>query len=344
MVSFDLEYFEKKYNVEFYCKSHTMWEQFLNFVKFVPCEYEEKVMNYYSAWIHEKQEEYIDLSMYLYSDTYCIGLWSLCCKKFNGKWILGSFYHEIEEPIFISDISESTKRKYMNKCYEIVCEVAKILGMCTLQFYTKQSFEGASLWYKIIQENGGCVSEVDNMLYMDLRKDEGQIWGTLRRRYRSYINKCKKEWVVSLIDYYDSDKFMEYKNYHHYIAGRVTRGDASWKYQENALMNRKAFMILLYDIKSDELVGASYFFISKDEAIYLSGAYDRTRFATPVSHIVQYMAICYAKQRGLLLYRVGEKYYKNQSNNCSEKEMTIAEFKEGFASNMFVNMICKVDI
>ena len=47
-------------------------------------------------------------------------------------------------------------------------------------------------------------------------------------------------------------------------------------------------------------------------------------------HILEWQAILMLKKFGVKFYEIGERFYKTQSYNPSEKEISISDFKEKF--------------
>ena len=89
------------------------------------------------------------------------------------------------------------------------------------------------------------------------------------------------------------------------------------------------------------MIGGGLFSVSRDEGSYSVGVYDRSLFDKPVSHLVQWEAIKHMKAVGLKWYYIGQRFYSGDIVQPTAKEMEISYFKEGFSSNVFVNMTLK---
>lgn len=316
------------------------WNQILYNVEFVPCEYSYGCIKYYQEWMKEQYEEFYGYLCILNDDNNKpIGLWEFQIRYEKGTYSVGSSYHEISCPIFIRNISHKKEKKYINVIIDFVFKISHYLKIDQVDLKCTSDISGLNYWYKHWKENNAKLSSIEHVLYTNLTLEKNEIWLNIRDRYKTYINKGQKKWNIEIVDYYNVSKFHLYKEYHHKIAKRVTRGELTWKMQLNALKNHEAFIILLTSKATNELIGAAYFFKSKSECIYLSGVFDRTLFVNPVSHLVQYKAIEYCKNNGLSQYRIGEKLYKQDYNEITGKELSISYFKEGFSTNIYVNFI-----
>ena len=72
------------------------------------------------------------------------------------------------------------------------------------------------------------------------------------------------------------------------------------------------------------------------------GAEDRTLFDKPVSHVVQWTAIKHLKELGCRWHYVGQRFYPGDVVQPTEKELNIAYFKEGFATDVFLRLSLKI--
>ena len=69
-----------------------------------------------------------------------------------------------------------------------------------------------------------------------------------------------------------------------------------------------------------------------------AAAYDRSFFKQPLGHLVQWLAICYFKEKKIKHYRIGESVMPEYTPKSSEKEQSISFFKEGFTDGIFPNI------
>ena len=87
------------------------------------------------------------------------------------------------------------------------------------------------------------------------------------------------------------------------------------------------------------MVGAGLFNFTRDEGLYAIGAYDREQFDKPLGHVVQYYAIEELKKRDVRWYKLGARPYPTHFPVPSAKEISIGEFKQGFASHLLPRII-----
>jgi len=126
----------------------------------------------------------------------------------------------------------------------------------------------------------------------------------------------------------------EFRLLHLAVAGRATRSLQSWDAQLQAIAAQAAFLVYLRD-PDGRMVGGGLFHISRDEGLYAVAAYDRALFDKPLGHVVQYQAILEMKNRHLRWYKLGSRVFPVDEPPPSAKELSIAEFKQGFASHVF---------
>ena len=81
----------------------------------------------------------------------------------------------------------------------------------------------------------------------------------------------------------------------------------------------------------------------RDECAYGVGTYDRSLFEKPLGHVVQYCAIELMKARELRWYKIGQRPYPSEQPRATDKEFSIAEFKQGFATHLFPQYVLQYD-
>ena len=67
-------------------------------------------------------------------------------------------------------------------------------------------------------------------------------------------------------------------------------------------------------------------------------------FDKPVSHVVQWAAIKHLKDMGIKWHYIGQRFYMGDESKPSNKELQIAYFKEGFATNVILRLLIKNDL
>ena len=101
----------------------------------------------------------------------------------------------------------------------------------------------------------------------------------------------------------------------------------------DAIAANCAFLVYLRN-SAGKMIGGGYFEHSHDEASYAVGAYDRSLFDKPLGHVVQFHAISEMKRRNLSWYRIGARAFMGDQSQPSAKEISISDFKQGFASDL----------
>lgn len=331
------------FNNDFMNNNVNTWKETLKKISFVPFCYTVSSINYYTSWMSDKYEEIIDLSCFLRLNNDIIGLWTIQLRRNLNVWQLGSNYSSIINPIFVSGISEKTKKKIMDECINKIKKICQLLCISSIEFHTQSYTDGASLWHKKVMNLGASIVSVNHLAYVDLKLSLEELLNKFRKRYKEYVISSKKIWEVVCVDTYDEKMFEIYCNIHHIVAGKVTRGKETWNAQLNALKEGEGFLIFLFD-SSQEIIGAAFFFCSKDECYYHSGAYFRELFHLPVSHILQYSAIEYCKNKKMKYYSLGERFYTGDTFSPTDKELSIANFKEGFSTNLFFEFKLKYEL
>jgi FemAB family protein len=192
---------------------------------------------------------------------------------------------------------------------------------------------GLGEWYLQAVKSGAYAS-IRHDLFVDLRLPLENIWSSLRKSYKSLINSGSKIWINSIQKSGNEDIWEEFELLHREAAGRRTRSKKTWDIQHEAVASGQAFLVYLRD-KNKRMVGGGFFHTSKIEGVYAVGAYNRSLFANPIGHIVQWEAIMEMKRRGLLWYKIGTASYSGDCPEPTEKERSISHFKEGFATHHF---------
>jgi hypothetical protein len=179
---------------------------------------------------------------------------------------------------------------------------------------------------------------------VDLRLSEEVIFSNIRRRYKSLINWGKKNLIIQTIDQKNIDEmefeFDKFHNFHLTVSGRRTRSIETWEIQKSAIYKGGAFLILAYI--NSEIVSGIYVFKGSEEAYYAVGVNDRSLMEEnkPIAHHIMFEAISYAKANGCLWFNLG--YFI--SDNSSDKESSIFNFKKGFTNQICINQIIKTKL
>lgn len=308
-----------------------------------------KALNYlpvmYSAPMIDYQIEYWrgngwsveDLSLIFCRDGKSLGIWplTLSSHRESGKRVLGLAGGNLLPPLFHRSVARRTLKSMAASCLNIATE-------CSRQFETagwasEEGFMngdgGISDWHQKALQSGASVV-LGHDLFTDVTPSMADIKSGLRKSYKSLLSSGSRLWKVQVMTQANAALWDEFRSLHISVAGRVTRSLESWQLQQEAIGSGDAFFVYLTGADG-RMVGGGLFYMTKDEASYVVGAYDRSLFDKPLGHVVQYRAIEEMKKHGVSWYRLGARSYPSDSPAPSLKELSIAEFKQGFSSHVF---------
>ena len=140
-------------------------------------------------------------------------------------------------------------------------------------------------------------------------------------------------------DNFNNKLLKEFKDLHFKASGRKTRSDLSWQILKDVVNRNEGFVSIASN--NDSLVSASFFSQSKKHCFYGVSASNRDLFKNPISHIVLWNAIKYAKKIGCKVFELGDIYYHFTIPKASEKEMNIGFFKKSFGNKTNVYLKLK---
>ena len=176
-----------------------------------------------------------------------------------------------------------------------------------------------------------CEACTRVMAYVDLTKEIKSINACIRKSYRSLINWGRTNLDLEYVNATNPswEKFQEFQKFHKRVSGRTTRSQESWDVMYSALQQNFAELTLGYQF--GELVSGALIIDGAKTSIYASGVYDRSKFDRPLAHWLLYDSIVRSKSRGKKIFEIG---LVDKHSNPSQKEINIAQFKRGFATNL----------
>lgn len=316
------------------------WRQAWEALPYQPVNYAEPMIDYQHAYLRGTGWELNDVSLVLLNDGRPCGLWPLTLGGPQGKPRITSTGSAVFAPVFISGLSQSTVKAICGRAIVFLQKLAEHFAHENV--LVEQAAEPGALanqatkWHQKLMACDAAVT-VRHDLYVDLCPPLPEIRSSFRKSYKPLISSGLKSWQVSLLDQNSvhASDWAEFKRLHFDVAGGRTRDDETWDAQLAMIYAGHAFLIELRDPSSQCIVGAGFFQHSRDEGLYAVAAYDRSLFDKPLGHVVQQIAIEKLKSLGVRWYRIGERFYPQDRPKPSDKEMTIAAFKQGFASHMF---------
>jgi len=180
---------------------------------------------------------------------------------------------------------------------------------------------------------------------ISLNQNETLLHQGLRKRYRSFINWGKNNLKIKILNSENiAEKDIEmFRSLHIQEAGRETRSRYSWLKQFEMVKERQAFIV--FGFWENDLVTAAFFSFSKKSCYYGVGASIRAMFDKPLSHIILWNTILYAKKLGCEYFEIGEILFpKINPLPPTSKELGISTFKRGFGGETNIRLNIELEI
>lgn len=322
------------------------WRDVLQNLPYIPVAYTLSSLEYQSCYMKAFVEDLIDVSIILCHKGDPIGIWPLSLRKENGRYLFATNQGSVLPPVYREGVSERLVKKYDAACLDAM---QRFYTDSLAEVSLEEQWEGqASLlpsrleWQNKIWEQKcmerGAKAFIAHDLYVNLSMTVDDIHKRLRKSYRSLLHEGEHLWDIEIHDKLTPELFDEYRLLHKSVSGRVTRPLETWELQRRAVNEGEGFLVTLRD-GNERLIGGGLFSLSPDEGLYAVGAYDRSLFDQPVSHIVQWTAIKHLKELGRQWHYVGQRFYSGDCRKPTDKELSIAYFKEGFATDVFLRII-----
>lgn len=311
-----------------------LWISALEQLAYIPCAYSSAVLDYQQEYVASFHPLVFDLSLILLHDRQSVGVWPLTLtRRVEGKWSLGSNEGGLLPPLLQKNLPKSAEKRLLNQCLRFIAclrdQFEPMLPWQSVEFFCDRV--GFSPWHLELMHKAESV-QLHHELFVDLSLGFSDIKARFRRRYRSLITAGERFWQVSVLRDNDTEVWREFRCLHRDVAGRDTRSEASWQWQLEAIAKGAAFLVCLRN-DVGALVGGGFFHVTRDEGLYAVGAYNRSLFDKPLGHVVQAQAIREMQARGVSWYRLGIRSYPGDRPAPTAKELSIAEFKEGFSTH-----------
>jgi FemAB family protein len=315
-------------------ENSNLWEETFARLLYKPVAYSSGSLNYQLAYQSGHGGDWQDISLIIYWDNKPVALWPLSYSIKDGQSKLTSHGLPVLPPAFVADCPAISRKRIVKSCQDLANAIADEAEISS--WMSGESFDeslGMSDWHiESMMRDASCQLRHD--LYLDLRPELAEIKRNFRKSYKSLIVSGSRMWTVSVLDSTNEDIWQEFKELHLQVSGRVTRSDETWAMQHQDIAHQSAFLVLLRNAEGN-MVGGGLFSFTSDEGLYAVGAYDRTLFDKPLGHVVQYRAIEELKKRGVRWYKIGARPFISDEPRPTGKEISIAEFKQGFASHVF---------
>ena len=312
------------------------WEQVWKGLAYQPVSCSGSMIEYQLGYLEGAGWSVEDASLVLLHDRRPCGIWPLTLGG-AGEARISSNGGAVVKPLFLPGLSPRTVKRLITSCLEFIRATAETLGQDNLECLDAEpphmSSHGISEWHHQWLL-AGMEASVGYDLYTDLSLDEAEIRSAFRKSYRPLISSGLRRWEVRMLEarHCPEDAWRAFATLHRAAAGRVTRPESTWLRQLKMIRDGEAMLVYLVDPEAQErMVGGGFFQLTRDEALYAVGAYDRELFEHPLGHVVQAKAIECFKERGLRWHRLGERRYPAAA---TPKELTISTFKHGFATHI----------
>lgn len=319
---------------EFRVCRQAQWDVTLEKMIYIPVAYTNASIDYQLAYQQGHGGEWWDISMIVFWDNKPSAIWPLSFSLKDGKGSLSSHGLPVIPPQVSPACPVSSRKRIEKSCLDLAEAIAKSaqLGVWSSAESFSESM-GLSDWYAEAMARGAeCAVRHD--LFLDLRPDMAEIKRNIRSSYKSLITGGMRIWSVGVLESVDESIWEEFRLLHHRVSGRKTRSDETWALQLQDIGNHNAFLVYLRNSNGD-MVGGGLFNFTRDEGVYAVGVYDRSLFDKPLGHVVQYRAIEELKNRGARWYKIGARPFHSETPIPTDKEVSIGEFKQGFASHVF---------
>lgn len=314
------------------------WNAVLNKTAYIPFSYTDTSIEFQSAYQRSHGGNWHDISVIIYWDSKPVAVWPLTLSVKNDRVLISSQGMPVQAPLYVDFCTSSSRKRISKSCLDIIDNLAKELNIFTWD--SSESFNqslGFSEWHTLAMSRGSTCS-IYHDLFLNLQSSMDQIKSNFRKSYKSLITSGMKNWAIDVLNISNESIWDQFKALHLEVSGKKTRSDETWDIHFNDIKKQQGFLVYLLN-NSGKMEGGGFFNFSRDEGLYAVGAYNRALFDKPLGHIVQYRAIQELKKRGVVWYKLGSRPYFSEKPEATEKEISIAEFKQGFASHILPRFI-----
>lgn len=312
------------------------WDIASDKIAYLPINYSQKVIEYQLRYWNGSDQPTQDISVVLYHEKRPIALWPLILSRSSADKlrVTSNGVAELHPPLFVAGLATKTLKSLTVKCFAALtqfCARNRIAGWQSVSPFCEET--GLSPWYDKAMQAGGRAF-LKHELFLDVARPMEEIKSGFRKSYKALVSSGAKWWSTHLLTHADPVIWEEFRVLHQSVAGRSTRSLDSWGAQLDAIACGAAFFVFLRD-GADKMVGGGLFYVTRDECVYAVGAYERSLFDKPLGHVVQYRSIEEMKRRNIRWYKLGQRSYPGDVPEPSSKDLSISDFKQGFASHLF---------
>jgi FemAB family protein len=258
-------------------------------------------------------------------------------EKESGHEFTSNFSF-ICEPTLHADLSPIEKKHFAKILINKIVELFNQFEIVKFDFKINPSESDINIsdWHEGLLKNLAVDPQIQYAASLNLETARLPSKKFIRKSYRSLINSGLKTWKHIIInkETLDRDFWNSFIELHINSAGRRTRSEETWEYQFDLIRRDLAYSIGLYDPISNDLVGAAFYQHNSSEALYATAAYDRALFHKPLGHVIQWISINYALNKGLKSVCFINDVRFNVEEIATQKEQRIQFFKLGFCNQV----------
>jgi FemAB family protein len=316
----------------------TKWDELLLECPYIPVAYATNNIDFLLEHQLGNGVEIYDLSCIIKWDNKPVAIWPLFLSFRDGLLNLFFLDNNVLPPLILQSCAPSSEKLIIKGCQNFADQIVRLCGNGS--WTSMESFMGnigLSSWH-VLSMAKGAKPALNHEVFLDLSLSMVEIKSQFRKSFKSLITSGQRLWNVGVLDYDDKEIWNEFTSLHLQVAGRKTRSDETWEIQYSDILNNGSLLVYLRN-QEGEMVGAGLFNFTRDEGLYAVGAYDREQFDKPLGHVVQYRAIEELKKRNVRWYKLGARPYPTHFPTPSDKEISIGEFKHGFASHLFPRIV-----
>ena len=310
------------------------WNATLDLIPYAPVYYTNTSIDYQIAYQQGHGGSWQDISVLLYWDHKPVAIWPISISSKGTITEFSSHGLAVLPPLFKKGLATKTVKALVRKCMHFATALARATRIES--WHSGESFgniSGLSEWHTITMA-AGAVPTLQHELYLNLSPEMKTIKSGIRDSFRSLISAGTRYWDIGILTGVSPSIWEEFKTLHLAVAGKITRSTETWELQFQNISSGASFLVYLRN-QMGQMVGGGFFSTSRDEGQYSVGAYDRSLFDKPLGHVVQYRAIEEMRGRGIRWYKLGARPYLSDIPIPTDKEMSISDFKQGFASHIF---------
>jgi FemAB family protein len=321
------------------------WDRTLQALPYIPVAYSSASIDYQLAYQVGHGGDWWDTSLILHHNSRPCGVWPMSFSVKDGNAAITSHGLPVLPPLFVKELPARSRANVVKQClslFEALCRAGGVAHPESAESFAAQPESGFSEWHEQSMHKG-AIATCRHELFVDLSLEMETIKARFRKSYKSLVTSGTRLWKTGVMSAADPALWESFHALHLHVAGRATRSVGTWELQHRAIVDGHAFLVHLHD-DHGRLVGGGFFSMTRDEGAYSVAAYDRSLFEKPLGHVVQYRAIEEMRRRGLRWYKIGARPFRGELPTPTEKELSIAEFKHGFATHLFPQYDLRHDI